>query len=356
MTAGLRIDEAYLLGGWCAAALWGIFSFLLVIAMVQVVQLHSQGRMNRSKWLTTSAIVLLYCLATTHASLELRRVVIGLIDIEGPGAIPYFADILQPLHTGGDFLYITSIIIADVVVAWRCYVVWHANKYVTAILVALLLGTITAGYGAIAQFVLPVDVINPRESISFGYAMYSMSLATNVVTLILTVGRVWWQSRTLSNAMSERQGQGYRRSTYSTVLLILIESGLFIAVAKVTEFVLYKIAPDDGMNGCNGLYIIFDMIPQINGIVPTLIIILVNAKKTITDAHHVTATNTFRAAPGRAQSSTMVFADNNLGQDRFTMSVQSVFAGYKADGSDDGTMGTLEATGQKAISKDESQV
>ncbi|KAI0088305.1 hypothetical protein BDY19DRAFT_994213 [Irpex rosettiformis] len=347
MTVNLRIDEAYLLGSWCAAALWGIFSFLLVVAVVQVVQLHSHGRMNRSKWLTTAAIVFLYCLATSHASLELRRVVIGLIDIEGPGAIPYFADILQPLHTGGDFLYITSIIIADVVVAWRCYVVWHANKYVTTILVALLLGTITAGYGAIAQFVLPIDVINPKESISFGYAMYSMSLATNVVTLILTVGRVWWQFRTLTDAISERHGQDHR-STYSTVLLILIESGMFIAMAKTIEFILYKVAPDDGVHGCNGLYIVFDMIPQINGIVPTLIIILVNAKKTITNAHHLSTASTFRATPGRTGSSTMVFADN-LGQE---MSGQSVFPGYKTDGSDEG----IEIIEQKATSKGDSQV
>ena len=87
---------------------------------------------------------------------------------------------------------------------------------------------------------------------------------------------------------------------------------------------------------------------------PTLIIILVNAKKTITDAHNLVAVSTFKAnAP--AQSSTMVFAANGLDTERHIASEQSVFSGYDKsirDRHDDKVVGIpLEAMHQKDTSE-----
>ena len=38
----------------------GIFTLLVLVAIVQVVQLRSQGKMNRSKWLTAVAVIVLF--------------------------------------------------------------------------------------------------------------------------------------------------------------------------------------------------------------------------------------------------------------------------------------------------------
>ncbi|KAI0826087.1 hypothetical protein BC629DRAFT_1603933 [Irpex lacteus] len=259
-----RLDEAYLIGSWCSAALW-----------VQIVQLYKQRRMNRAKWLTATAIVILYCLSTTHAALALRRLVIALIQIQGPDTIHYLANMQQPLTVGKDFMYIMSMIIADTVVVWRCYVVWQADPRVVALLGFLLFGTIQA-----------VDV---------GYALYAVSLATNVITSFCTVGRVWWQTRALSRSL-----------------------GSVIAAAKVVEFVLYIIVPSHGqVNGCNGLYVIFDMMPQINGIMPTLIIITVNAGMTIADTQQLGTLSTFKMNEFPDRSSTMVLSTDGHSHETF---------------------------------------
>ena len=55
------------------------------------------------------------------------------------------------------------------------------------------------------------------------------------------------------------------QSIYRTIILVLIESGLVITIAKLNEFVLFKLAPgNSGLSGLNALYIVFEMIPQIN--------------------------------------------------------------------------------------------
>ncbi|KAG7442330.1 uncharacterized protein BT62DRAFT_444584 [Guyanagaster necrorhizus] len=63
---------------------------------------------------------------------------------------------------------------------------------------------------------------------------------------------------------------------YRTLLLIIIESGVLVTIAKAFEFGLYQYAPGDGLNGLNAMYIPFDCMPQTMGIVPTLIVIAVN--------------------------------------------------------------------------------
>lgn len=65
-----------------------------------------------------------------------------------------------------------------------------------------------------------------------------------------------WKARSLSRTL----GRAYHTDTYKTLLLLLIESGLVIAVAKLFEFTLFEVANGE----FNALYIVFDMIPQIN--------------------------------------------------------------------------------------------
>lgn len=53
------------------------------------------------------------------------------------------------------------------------------------------------------------------------------------------------------------------RSRHARVVLLIVESGALIATAKLTEFVLFKIAPVDGLQGLNAMYIVYESMPQI---------------------------------------------------------------------------------------------
>lgn len=151
-----------------------------------------------------------------------------------------------------------------------------------------------------------------------------------------------WQARVLSHTL----GSSYQ-STYRTLILILIESGAIIAVAKVIEFILYIIVPAGGREGPNGLYVIFDMMPQINvstrvdsvilitdmlsekGIMPTLIIITVNAGKTITDVQQSTTLSTFDANGTAVCTPIISFAPNGGRHENMDRDGQTVRLGLK---------------------------
>jgi hypothetical protein len=53
------------------------------------------------------------------------------------------------------------------------------------------------------------------------------------------------------------------KTPYNKIILLIVESGLVMGVAKIIEFVLFQIAPGDGLSGMNALYIVMDSMPQI---------------------------------------------------------------------------------------------
>ena len=53
------------------------------------------------------------------------------------------------------------------------------------------------------------------------------------------------------------------RNRYSRVILLIVESGVLITAAKLTEFILFQLAPLDGLDGLNALYIVYEAMPQI---------------------------------------------------------------------------------------------
>ena len=50
---------------------------------------------------------------------------------------------------------------------------------------------------------------------------------------------------------------------YRSVILIIVESGIFMAISKTIEFVLFELSPNDGLDGLNAFYIPLDCMPQI---------------------------------------------------------------------------------------------
>ena len=56
--------------------------------------------------------------------------------------------------------------------------------------------------------------------------------------------------------------------SYNRVILLIVESGALIALAKIVEFTLFKMAPVDGLHGLNALYVVYEIMPQVTVSVP----------------------------------------------------------------------------------------
>ncbi|TFY71123.1 hypothetical protein EVG20_g1895 [Dentipellis fragilis] len=268
-----RIDEAYLIGAWCAAALWGIFTSLVAYCLYHVAQRASRGTLHRSQYITTAAVILLYFIATAHMSMALRRLIVGFILHDGD-SMPYFADI----GLGHSVVMLRAADPPELDLS-DDYRRFRGRLALLFYLVAreARAGASLSGYASIGQYFLVNP--SPAVSVAWGTSMFAISLTTNVFVTLLSAGRIWYLSTWVYCDQPSSTSAKYR-----TIILLIIESGAVIAAAKLTEFTLFRVAPGDGRSGNNSLYIIFEMMPQINGIMPTIIIVVVNAGKTLCSA------------------------------------------------------------------------
>ncbi|RPD64453.1 hypothetical protein L226DRAFT_533713 [Lentinus tigrinus ALCF2SS1-7] len=281
------IDEAYLIAGWLESFFWGFYTLLFGMSMYAIYQKRRDG----INVFTTVSILLLYLLATTHMSLALVRLIQGFIfyrDTIGP--ILYFANISVRLNMAKDYIYITNLVLGDLVVVWRLYVVWGKNIWVVVAPLIMIAGELISGYGAISQWLLPHP--NPPTMVKWGTAMYVLSMATNILVTAAIASRIWYVTRRTQAVLGV---EGNNR--YSRVILLIVESGALIAAAKLIEFTLFKLAPVDGLNGLNAMYMIYESMPQITGLVPTAIVYAVNNGFTNQDDYYTS----------RGPRSTLVF-------------------------------------------------
>jgi len=308
------IDKAYLIADWLASAFWGAFTMLMCVWGVSFFRTRQKIHVT-----FPLAIIFMYTLATVHISFILARLIQAFIinvDKEG-GAILYLANIGDPLNRAKDMVYISIIICGDSIIVWRCFLVWNKNYFVVAIPFCMVLGTAIGGYGAVGQYFLP----NPRvpRTVHWAQGMLSLSMVTNVLVTGLTAGKIWYISRTLD---AKYFGPSLHR--YRSIILLTVESGVFMAISKIIEFTLFQIAPEDGLNGLNALYIPLECMPQIMGICPTFIMLAVSTGLTTSGTRAHTSNGTYGDNSGQMNIAPITLA----GRDReieteFTVSIQT---------------------------------
>ncbi|RDX44602.1 hypothetical protein OH76DRAFT_1093039 [Lentinus brumalis] len=276
------IDEAYLIGGWLESFFWGLFTFLFGMTIYSIYRKRREG-FNR---FTTASIVILYILATVHMALALVRLIQGFILYRDTiGTIPYFANISVRLNMAKDCIYITNLAMGDLVIAWRLYVVWGKKLWIAIPPTIMVIGEFICGYGSIFQWLLPHP--NPVEIAHWGQGIFVISLAANIVVTALIAARIWYMTTRTRELL-----QVESTDRYSRVIMLIVESGALIAVAKIVEFTLFKMAPVDGLHGLNALYVVYEIMPQVTGLAPTVIVYAVNNGFTQKDDCYTTAANT----------------------------------------------------------------
>ncbi|KZT59991.1 hypothetical protein CALCODRAFT_492976 [Calocera cornea HHB12733] len=254
-------DYAYLVGCWCAAVLWGAFTVLFGISM------WLSRRKGGIRRVQVIAIIALYVLATASLCVEYAAVIRGFIYTSTPiDRIIFFSNVAQPLIVANDFIYIVMLVLSDLVLVWRCWVVW-GKRWITIVLpIAMVVGEAVTGFAAIGQYLTPDPPDNYAAIQAWASALYALSLATNIMLSLLIAGRLWCIMRASSHLIV------VGRHGTRDALRLVVESGLAITSAKIIEFVLFEIAfSKDNQNFA--VYVLWEIMPQILGIIPTLILL-----------------------------------------------------------------------------------
>ncbi|EJU01343.1 hypothetical protein DACRYDRAFT_107895 [Dacryopinax primogenitus] len=287
----------------------GMFTVMFVTCMWLAV------RKDGLKKVQVVAVIILYVLATASLALELVRLVQGFIYPPDIGRIAFFSDIVEPLSVTNEFIYVIMLTISDMILVWRCWLVWNKSRLVIVLPIMMTVGEAVTGFVAVGMFLGPVqptyDSVRPWAS-----SMYAISLVANITLTMLIGGRLWWIMRSSSRFIA-----GGRHGTRDALRLI-VESGAAISSAKLIEFVLFQVAFMDNSENM-AIYVLYEAMPQIFGIIPTMILLSIQMGVTPLYAY---ALNPSPTAPNSAFSSPSKF--------RYPLHPQRIYARKKATESD----------------------
>lgn len=263
----IGLDVATIVAAWCEAVLFGVFLVLFAISVYILgpLSLRTTGRVNAPLLATSIALLLLI---GGHGSVCLRRVLQAFTENEPtPGAVEFLSDTRQWTEPVTDLIYGLVTLLGDVILIYRCYVVWARKWYVVVPSLILWIGTaVTMIRSVVMQFDLQDgEGIFASQLNGWIEAFFACTMATNGLTTALIVLRIW-----KSNIDVRRFGQ----SNLGPVMAIILESG---ALYSITVFVLLMLY----VAQTNAQYIVLAMEIPIIGIVFSLIIVRVGLNRTM---------------------------------------------------------------------------
>ncbi|KAH9899220.1 hypothetical protein C8Q73DRAFT_637871 [Cubamyces lactineus] len=253
-------DLAALVGFASEAVLWGINFVLYTASLVLLL------RRARSCGLNVPILVLgcaLFASCTAHFALEFSHFFVTLRDTGVDG----YANETEPLVVADILISLTDLI-GDVVLVYRCWIVWERNYWI----VLLPFLTTIAGFSCIAEVVHLVVTIDPTAPVAppalvpLGFAGYALPLVTNVLSTFLIVVRLWDTARAADARYGGRMAGTARVA--QTAVAIIVESGALYLAAQLVLVVLFALEHP-------AQAIVAVMAVQIYGIAPTLIVLRV---------------------------------------------------------------------------------
>ncbi|KAJ7787402.1 hypothetical protein B0H14DRAFT_2249824, partial [Mycena olivaceomarginata] len=251
-------DQATFLGFGLEAVFYGINLILFGIA-VSVLVGRSRPATKTSKPLL-AVTCFMFGLCTTHFALNFNNVYDGLM--VHPRRISEETHLLA----GADMLFSITDWCSQLILLYRCYLVWGRNIWVVILPFLMSLATVACGIGLIG-LVLSINPKAPQAPaaiVPVGTAGFSLSLCLNFIVSALIVARIWHTSR-----QNRLHGLSHSNNSVHRAVGIVVEAGLLFLAVQFVFVVLFAIAHP-------AQAILVPVATQVYGISPTLIIVRVS--------------------------------------------------------------------------------
>lgn len=287
--AELDFVSSHLVSLWVETLLYGVFTVLYFICMYILLYRQSVERFAlRTHLINIMVATLIYLLSTAHVSVNLARSIRAFLEEDDPEA--FFAGFHDPIHWVKQLLYNMTVMCADTLLLYRCYIVWARNWKVVVLPAAVLAGGSAAGYMSVYSFSVAdggdasLYSGNIRKWATITYALW---LIFNLSTTGLIAFRVWNHSRNMRSVFANTSTAKYNR-----VISMVIESGAIYCFALAIFLILYT-------TGTQGQRVVFDALAQIAGIMPVLIIVRIALGLNPSNTMDSSGVNSGRVEPGR---------------------------------------------------------
>ncbi|KAJ2921391.1 hypothetical protein H1R20_g15706, partial [Candolleomyces eurysporus] len=229
----------YIVAFWVEAILYGLYFFLFCLAVS--IMRNSNSPSSFSSRLFMSAVVIMFILISLHNSTNVYRLIhayasIPLDDPSPAAPVAFLRDWSQ--WDCYMFAVIGALLtwLGDILVIYRCYIVWQRRFNIILLPCTLLLGSFATTSVNMHWFrhqnSIPAEVMNRILKITF-----PLNLAQNILTTGLITYRIWSTQR-----KSRRAGIDTTSNlSLNKVVRIIIESAMIYTVEMFLMTVLFYI-------------------------------------------------------------------------------------------------------------------
>ncbi|KAI5116458.1 hypothetical protein M0805_005871 [Coniferiporia weirii] len=263
-------DEVSLLMLVIEGALLGLFTTLFAFTIYILVFRQAKTRRLNVPILTVS--ISMYIIGFVHMALNARRAYLAFIEGRDGSPVAFLSLSTDGFYLSKEGLYVAQTTIGDGFLIYRLYIVWARDKRLLAFATIFLLGSIVSGIVALvnAAHVSSTTPIFATEIKRWIVSFFTLTLFTNFSCTALIAFKVWWAERQLA-------GFAHFSNNFKPVMIIVIESGAVYSAALFALLGTY-------LSGTWGYYFILDSMPQVIGIVFSLIIVRMGLKTSSGDS------------------------------------------------------------------------
>ncbi|KAF8877045.1 hypothetical protein BD779DRAFT_1558871 [Infundibulicybe gibba] len=273
----IALSAAEILGIIFEGILYGAYAVLFILYMI--LRRHDNRAVHAPLAL---AQMLLFGLCTISLCLDIPTAYFFVVpDVKN-------TDTAFKFDIGSFVIFALADYLAQMILLYRCWIVWGRRWAVVALPGFLALVTLGGGFTQVGLFLNS----SSRLARLYGIATYSTSLVVNALTTSLIVTKILLASREARSAL----GSNLHRSLH-VVTAMLIESGILIFASQVAFVVLLSLrhpATD----------LISYSMTQIYGITPTLLNIRVLMGSTYDETTERTRSLRFARSGGAATQTT----------------------------------------------------
>ncbi|TFK36314.1 hypothetical protein BDQ12DRAFT_725346 [Crucibulum laeve] len=191
--------------GMVDVLLYGIHVTLFIICL----KILYRNRKSNN-FLIPVSIIIMFALTTADVGITFHA---SLSPIFGPSPLLYFVPLIPKF-----VIFVANNFIADVLLLYRCYVVWGRRREFLYLSIILLLIDIVFGLIGLIEKNSVFLLITSNDS----NPVYTwVIVAINITITAVTAGRIYWVARTIEPTTGRKHVR-----VYKVAVAILIESGL----------------------------------------------------------------------------------------------------------------------------------
>ncbi|KAH9836692.1 uncharacterized protein C8Q71DRAFT_54513 [Rhodofomes roseus] len=265
------IAEAQLTALFMQSIAYGVHVVTFAMCMYAWFWRHRRLRASNG-WPWMAVAVVLFILGTTDVCFNFYHNIVAFVLFTGPGgAESVFEDISNWVNVMRSVWWYMQALVSDAALIYRCRIFYpRYQAFSAALLLPVLLWVATAVCAALELYYMfelkqAATIPSARKIQPYFHAVFSMSLAVNVITTALIVYRIWSMQK-LSSEFFTKSWRGTGRVNLAHVNRIFVESALLytlsVAVTLMTE-----------LANTNGNYGVSDVSLELAGVSFDLIII-----------------------------------------------------------------------------------